>query len=62
VQGVAPAGPTLDAQGAALATVNREAQGVAAAIAGAGVDPTRIRMLTRTEAGISANEVRVYVH
>jgi hypothetical protein len=62
VQGLAPTAPAIDAQTSALATVNKEAQGVAAAIAGLGVDPTRIRMLSRTEPGLSANEVRVYVH
>ena len=62
VQGLAPAAPTLAAQAANLQSVNAEAHGVADAIGRLGVDPSRIRLASRTEAGLSANEVRVYVH
>ena len=62
VQGLAPTAPTLAAQAANLQSVDAEAHGVADAIGRLGVDPSRIRLSSRTEAGLSANEVRVYVH
>ncbi len=62
VRGLAPGAPTLAGQAAALTSVDAEVHGVADAIAKLGVDPSRISLSARTEPGLTANEVRVYVH
>ena len=62
VQGFAPTAPSLAAQAASLQSVDAETHAVADAVAKLGVDPGRIRLSARTEAGIAMNEVRVYVH
>ena len=62
VQSLAPAGPTIDAQLAALQEANRRAGEVGAAIVRLGVAPGQVSLSARVESGIAVPEIRVYVH
>lgn len=61
VVALAPSAPTLDAQAAGLRQADADARGVAEAIARAGAAPDRISLSARTQPGLAARQVQVFV-